>query len=154
MIVSRFYVMAGTPWILLLLLLLIAGALAPNLIAAAFTQGPARLGKEFAIKAGEQLKLEGSDFQVKFVGVPQDSRCPTGVNCIWAGNAEVTLNLNYDKCTTNLTLNTHDSPQTKQEGKAGAFSVKLIKLDPYPRADEKIAASDYVATLVITKAAN
>ena len=151
--VSRFYVLAGTPW-LLLLLLLFGGALAPNLIAAAFTQGTARLGKEFAIKAGEQLKIEGADFQVKFVDVPQDSRCPTGVNCVWAGNAEVTLNVSYDKCTTNLTLNTNDSPQTKQEEKAGDFRVKLIKLDPYPRSDKKIAASDYLATLVITKAAN
>ena len=50
MIISRFYALAGTPWILLLLLL--GGMLAPNLIAAAFTQDGARLGKEFSIKAG------------------------------------------------------------------------------------------------------
>lgn len=153
MIVSRFCALAGAPWILLVALLSV-GVMAPNLIAAAFTQGAARLGKEFAIKAGEQLKVEGSDFQVKFVGVPQDSRCPTGVNCVWAGNAEVVLNLSYDKCTTNITLNTNDSPQTKQEERAGDFRVKLIKLDPYPHSDKKIAASDYVATLVITKAPN
>jgi hypothetical protein len=152
-VAARVYALAGTPWILLLLLLL-GGLVAPNLIAAAFTQGTARLGKEFAIKAGQQLKLDGVDFQVKFAGVPQDSRCPADVNCVWAGNAEVALSLSYDKCTTNLTLNTNDSPQRKQEEKAGDFRVKLIRLDPYPRSDKKIAASDYVATLVITKAAN
>ena len=150
-VAARLYALLGTPWVLMLLLLC-GGLVALNLIAAAFTQNTARLGKEFSIKAGQQLKLDGVDFQVKFVGVPQDSRCPTGVNCVWEGNAEVALNFSYEKCATNLTLNTHNSPQTVQEGKAGGFRVKLIKLDPYPHSEKKIASSAYVATLVITKA--
>lgn len=149
-VAARYYALAGAPWILLLLLLFVA--LAPNMIATAFTQNTARLGKELSVKAGQQLKLDGVDFQVKFVGVPQDSRCPSDVNCVWAGNAEVVLSLSYSKCTTNLTLNTHDGPQTKQEGRVGDFLVKLVKLDPYPRSDKKIAPNDYVATLVVTKA--
>lgn len=149
-VAARLCALLGTPWIPMLLLLF-AGLVAPNLIAAAFTQNTARLGKEFSIKAGQQLKLDGADFQVKFVGVPQDSRCPIGVNCVWEGNAEVALNVSYDKCAANLTLNTHNSPQTVQEGKAGGFRVKLIKLDPYPHSEKKIASSDYVATLLITK---
>ena len=149
-VAARFYALAGTPWILLLLLLF--AAVTPNMIAAAFNQNAARLGKEFSVKAGQQLTLDGVDFQVKFVGVPQDSRCPADVNCIWAGNAEVALNLSYGTCTTDLTLNTNDGPQTKQEGKVGDFRVKLVKLDPYPRSDKKIAPNDYVAMLVVTKA--
>ena len=150
-VAARLYALLGTQWVLMLLFL-IGGLVGPNLIAAAFTQNTARLGKEFSIKAGQQLKLDGADFQVKFVGVPQDSRCPTGVNCVWEGNAEVALNFTYDDCATNLTLNTHNSPQTVQDGKAGGFRIKLIKLDPYPHSEKKIASSDYVATLVITKA--
>jgi hypothetical protein len=153
MFVARLNALSETPWILTLLFLFV-GLVTPNLIAAALTQGDARLGKEFSIKAGQQLKIDGVDVQVKFVGVPQDSRCPTGVNCVWEGNAEVALNLSYDKCTSNLTLNTHKSPQTVQEEMAGGFRVKLIKLDPHPRADKKTSPADYVATLLITKAAD
>lgn len=114
-------------------------------------QSMARVGKEFSIKVGQQLKLEGADSQVKFTGVPQDSRCPTNVNCIWAGNAEVALEWTVDKCPTSITLNTHDAPGKGDEGKVGGFRVKLIKLEPYPHSEKKISPGDYTATLLVTK---
>ena len=110
-----------------------------------------RLGKEFSIKAGQQVKLDGADFAVKFDRVLQDSRCPTDVNCVWAGNAEITLNVNYDKCAAIITLNTHRTSETNDEGKVGGFRVKLLKLEPYPHSQKKITPSDYTATLLVTK---
>jgi hypothetical protein len=114
-------------------------------------QNMARVGKEFSIKVGQQLKLEGADSQVKFKGVPQDSRCPTNVNCVWEGNAEVSLEWMVDKCPTSITLNTHATSGTGAESKVGGFRVKLIQLEPYPHSEKKISPSDYTATLVITK---
>ena len=114
-------------------------------------QSMARISKEFPIKVGQQLKLEGADLQVKFVGVVQDSRCPTNVNCIWAGNAEVSLEWKQDKCTTAVTLNTHATPEAGDESKVGGFRVKLIKLEPYPHSEKKISPGDYTATLLVTK---
>ena len=108
-------------------------------------------GKEFSIKVGQQLKLEGADMQVKFTGVPQDSRCPTNVNCVWAGNAEVSLEWMVDKCPTSITLNTHATSGTGDESKVGGYRVKLIKLEPYPHSEKKISPGDYTATLLVTK---
>lgn len=110
-----------------------------------------RVGQEFSIKVGQQLTLEGVDLQVKFTGVPQDSRCPTNVNCIWAGNAEVALGLIHDKCDTIITLNTHRATGAGDESKVGNFRIKLIKLDPYPHTERKISPGDYTATLLVTK---
>lgn len=114
-------------------------------------QAMARVGKEFQIKVGQQLKLEGADLQVKFTGVPQDSRCPTNVNCVWAGNAEVSLEWVVDKCPTSITLNTHAASGKGDESKVGGFRVKLIKLEPYPHSEKKISPGDYAATLLVTK---
>ena len=110
-----------------------------------------RVGKEFPIKVGQQLKLEGADVKVEFIGVPQDSRCPTNVNCVWAGNAEVSLEWTLDKCTTAITLNTHATSGAGDESKIGGFRVKLIKLDPSPHSEKKISPSDYTATLLVIK---
>ena len=110
----------------------------------------ARMGHEFKIKVGQLIKIEGEDLQIRFKAVAQDSRCPADVNCVWAGNAEVALDLLEGKCTTTLTLNTHDS-NAPEKGKAGRYGLKLVKLDPYPRSDRKIAPDDYVATLMVSK---
>jgi hypothetical protein len=129
-------------------LLLIALGITERLNAAG---NQARAGQEFTIKVGQQLKLDGADLALKFVAVPQDSRCPANVNCVWAGDAEVALESVHDKCTTALKLHTHQGSSTSNEGKVGAFRVKLVKLDPYPHTERKISPSDYVATLLVTK---
>ena len=131
-------------------LLLIALGITVKLNAAG-NQTKAQAGKEFTIKVGQQLKLDGADLALKFVAVPQDSRCPSNVNCVWAGDAEVALESIQDKCTTALKLHTHQGPSTSNEGKVGGFRVKLVKLDPYPHTERKISPSDYVATLLVTK---
>ena len=109
------------------------------------------VGQEFPIKVGQQIKLAGQDVKVKFVAVSEDSRCPTDVNCVWAGNAAVALDFIDGDCTTLLKLNTHQNSQSPENGKAGAYRVKLVKLDPHPRSNEKIAPGDYTATLMIIK---
>jgi hypothetical protein len=113
-------------------------------------EAQARVGHEFKIKAGDLMKIDGEDLKIKFKNVAQDSRCPEDVNCVWAGNAEVLLELTEGKCTTALTLNTQDS-NALDKGKAGHYRFKLVKLDPYPRSDRKIAPGDYVATLLVSK---
>ena len=114
-------------------------------------QASARTGQQFAIKVGQELKLADADLQVKFVAVSQDSRCPADVNCVWAGQAEVVLNVKHNNCTSALTLTLPKNNQASDEGKAGGFRLKLVKLDPYPRTDQKISPNDYRASLIVTK---
>ena len=115
------------------------------------TQTKAQAGQEFTLKVGQQVKLDGVDLALKFVAVPQDSRCPSNVNCVWAGDAEVALELVHNNCTTALKLHTHQGSTASNEGEVGGFRVKLVKLDPYPHTERKISPSDYVATLLVTK---
>lgn len=112
----------------------------------------ARLSKQFTIKVGQQITFDGAGLRIKFLGVEQDSRCPADVNCVWAGNAEVALELSVgDKCNKRVKLNTHSNSQTAEEGKYEGYRVKLVGLSPQPRSDQKIAPGEYTATLVVSK---
>ena len=73
----------------------------------------------------------------------QDSRCPDGVTCIWAGEAEVTI-LAWDedeKMQHRLILTLDD--QKTNRGRTGKFTVQLFAVNPYPRAEQTAAREDY-----------
>ena len=48
----------------------------------------ATLGQPITLQVGEQVALPG-DASLRYVGVTADSRCPPGVQCIRAGDADV-----------------------------------------------------------------
>lgn len=111
-----------------------------------------RLGRPFKLNEGRQVTLQ--KLRIKFAPVTQDSRCPSDVACVWAGNAavrlEVRTNRNNGK---SLTLNTGHGPSLANDAQYQGYDLKLVDLSPYPRSDRKIAAGDYVVTLLVSKAA-
>ena len=107
----------------------------------------ADLGREFKIKYGEELTVEGQDWKVKFVSV-NDSRCEKGATCVWAGDAKILIGVRRAKAEEaqmELQLNGTQAEKYQQ------YKIRLVALDPYPRTDVKRKRSDYVATLLITK---
>ena len=111
----------------------------------------ARVGQVFKLRAGRQTALAGEAITIKFSSVGADSRCPAEVQCAWAGNAEVLLEIGDDGKVASLKLNTHGGPQYVKEGRYRVYGVELIGLSPHPRRDKKIGASEYVAALKISK---
>jgi len=82
--------------------------------------------------------------------VLNDSRCPTGVYCIWEGNAEVRFRFE----TTNenpvlFNLNTHKGFKTYTI--VSGYKITLLNLDPYPVEDHRINQNDYKAEILIEK---
>ena len=110
-----------------------------------------RLNREFKLKAGEQVTLKRTRMRIKFVTVENDSRCPKDVTCVWAGNAAVQFRLSIGRRNKMVTLNTSGSSTGVREVEYQGYKVKLVDLSPYPLSKQKIAASDYVATLLVSK---
>lgn len=112
----------------------------------------ARLDNELKLKAGQRAVLKRGGLRIKFLAVENDSRCPKNVTCVWAGNAEVLLEVStHGGRGKEMKLNTNASRQTSDEGKYRGYMVKLIGLSPYPQDGRKIAARDYTVTLLISK---
>lgn len=113
----------------------------------------ARVGREFKIKAGRVVTLDGGGLRVRFVRVASDSRCPVDVNCVWAGNAEVLFEVGGrgQRGETTLTLDTGAGGPGASEGRHGRYTLKLVGLAPQPRSKGKIAPAQYTATLLVSK---
>lgn len=129
-----------------------SSATAPATVIAAPVQAASprsvTLGQSFDIRVGETVTVAGEPLTVRFDAVPSDSRCPTGVSCIWSGNAEVVVTLTQTGSTAGtFTLNTHIDPRTATYL---GYQVELIGLAPYP-GSRPIRTSDYRATLVVRK---
>ncbi|WP_035335443.1 hypothetical protein [Dokdonia sp. PRO95] len=90
---------------------------------------------------GESTYIEGAT--VRLVKVLEDSRCPKGVDCIWAGNAKVAVEIISEsgkKVTKEITLGGGPvAPIYLQDD----LKVLIKGLAPYPSSLSKIKASDY-----------
>ncbi|MGB1270068.1 MAG: hypothetical protein ACPG45_10045 [Flavobacteriaceae bacterium] len=90
---------------------------------------------------------------IELVEVLSDSRCPKNVQCIWAGEAQILVNI-YKKGQKMrqeiLTLH----PAAIQENVFQLLSSKLTKvtavhLRPYPNGIDKVALGDYSLELTV-----
>jgi hypothetical protein len=112
--------------------------------------GAAVLDKEFKIKYGQVLTVKGEGLKVKFDSVPEDSRCPTDVKCVWEGDAKILIGVKRGQAKA-FTIELHTNGRFNQTGKYQNYIIKLIAVNPYPKTSAKIKPSDYVATLLVTK---
>ncbi|MBM2831274.1 MAG: hypothetical protein HW414_326 [Dehalococcoidia bacterium] len=61
---------------------------------AAAANGPdTRLGQEFSLSVGQSRRIQGEELTVKFLEVASDSRCPSKVTCIWAGEVKALVDV-------------------------------------------------------------
>jgi hypothetical protein len=102
------------------------------------------VGQAFDLKIGKTAAIENAQLSFKFINVPEDSRCPTGALCIWAGNATVVIKVFNALDTLNTSLN----PKSVQYG---SYLITLIQLNPYPRIGVPRDTTQYVAQFVVTK---
>lgn len=112
---------------------------------------PAELNSQFQLKVNQTALIESENIKVKFLDVTEDSRCPSDVTCIWAGQVKILVNvLKNDQNMGDLTL-TGQAGDELAVGTFDGFSIKLIKVDPYPVSTKKIELTEYIATLVVSK---
>lgn len=109
----------------------------------------ARTDHEIKLQVNEQKSINKNDLTVQFVSVLEDSRCPEGTNCIWAGNAKVQLKLKKKTgAWKTFELNTNTE---KQEIEFGDYVIKIVELTPTPKENVRIDRNGYVATFSVNQ---
>ena len=104
-------------------------------------------GREFEISAGQEAQVRGTPLTVRFSGVTNESRCPSDVQCVWAGNAVVNLTIAAaGSGSSDVGLNTTLDPKSTT---FAGYRVALTGLKPYPRSGATITPGSYVATLEV-----
>lgn len=105
-------------------------------------------GKQVELVPGQSASLSGEPLKVRFVEVVADSRCPTGVQCVWAGQASALVEFEYSGSKSSVVLTTLGSGPGKTDfnNYEIAFNVQ-----PYPEAGKKIEKTAYRLQLTISK---
>jgi len=113
----------------------------------------AKPGEDFTLGVGERIGLEGEPANfIRFDSVVGDSRCPEGVQCIWAGRADCVFSLTNGDQTQQVTLATGDMGKGGSgEAKFGAYTLKIKAIAPPKKQGPPIPQKDYKATLVLVK---
>jgi hypothetical protein len=126
----------------LVLVLLFTGCRRDSETSTQLTKPP--LGESFDLNIGESVSIKNEQMDFQFVTVSEDSRCPIGALCIWAGNAAVVIKI-VDVMDT---LNTNLNPK---EIFYNSYKITLLKLSPYPQIGVPRDTTQYVAQFVVTK---
>jgi hypothetical protein len=115
----------------------------------------AALDEAFTLGAGQQVGIRDTPLRLRFTAVPEDSRCPSEVECFWSGQARVTVAVDDGSAApTDVEFNTNPAPgQNRQTAEVDGYLIDLHKLEPYPRTPyESIRSEDYEATLLVRDA--
>jgi len=84
------------------------------------------------LAVGDSLALSDA-LTMTFEAVVEDSRCPTGTNCIWEGDAVVRVRLD-ERGTAPATYVLHTSDRYQQAFEHGNVRVRLLEVAPHPAA--------------------
>jgi hypothetical protein len=109
--------------------------------------------RPFSLAVGQSAELDeaasGAPLRITFVGVTNDSRCAEDVQCVWEGDARVALRLQSAAAEADTAA--HTSGRFTPDPELAGFRVSVEGLAPNTRTDRPIAASQYVATLRVTR---
>ena len=108
------------------------------------TSAAAALPSEVVLAPGQEAAIEGTQIRLRFVRVLSDSRCPTDVVCIQAGQAVVLVEV-LENATVAARLELRDTGGDAD--RYSDLSITLVDLTPRPISTRPIDPATYRATL-------
>lgn len=108
------------------------------------------LREPFNIKINQTAFIENENLQITFHNVSEDSRCPIGVECRWAGRALLGFEVLKNGKTVGSFLSGIGSRQLIPLD-VERYGVEVRALQPYPVHGEQILQSEYLATFYVFK---
>ena len=104
------------------------------------------LGRSFSMKIGESITV--GELRLTFRSVEGDSRCPTTVVCVWAGDGEIALKIEQGSKAAVAALHTTLEPKkTEWDG----YTIALVNLTPERNANAPVSSADYRAEILVTR---
>ncbi|MFA4923223.1 MAG: hypothetical protein WC557_03415 [Ignavibacteriaceae bacterium] len=105
-----------------------------------------QLGEEFYLQYNNEISINGADLTIKFLSIPEDSRCQVNVVCVWEGNAHIILLLNnIDTVDLNTTL------PSKEAIYKNIYKITLIEVQPLPISTQPIPLENYKVKLKVER---
>lgn len=111
---------------------------------------PVSLDESFVLRVDQAATVAGTPLRIAFQQVLQDSRCPSDVVCVWAGNARVRLAVTLQgDGEAAVDLNTGLDPRSSS---VPGYEITLEEVQPETTTTSSIPPADYLARLRVTQA--
>jgi len=107
-----------------------------------------RLNQTFVMKMGQAVEVAGENLNIKFKDITEDSRCPKGVVCVWAGQVSALIQISAGDGQEELILTEPGSSPNTIAYRQYTISHQIT---PYPEAGKAINKADYRLQLTISK---
>ena len=109
---------------------------------------PVAAGDTVVLRRGDSVVVDGT-VRVSFRTVEADSRCPVNVQCVWAGDAEIRLDVVVpDSAVRAVALHTNLEPRTAT---VGGYRIDLVAVMPVPAEPDTIQPHHYSVRLAISR---
>ena len=95
------------------------------------------------------LMNQAENISITFDSVKNDSRCPTGAECITAGNAAIVFHYTKGNNSVYFTLNTQKN--LGSDTTIDNYNIRLINLLPYPVLHTDMKYDAYHAKIMVKK---
>lgn len=89
------------------------------------------------------------DLNIKLDAIVQDSRCPVGVQCVWAGQVEAKIMLTDVSKSEVVNISSGQAPHLFD-----GFNVSIISITPSRESKKEIMADEYRVTFHVVKLPN
>lgn len=123
-----------------------------KIVSGTSTSKNVEINKEFDLKISESAFIKDQNLTLTINKKTEESRCPTDVQCVWAGQVsfEMTFDNNGTKETFVLTMKSGTNDLAMK--KVGDYTVRLVKVLPESFTSTNTPKdSDYILTLKIEK---
>jgi hypothetical protein len=108
------------------------------------------LGEELLLHIGQTAFIADENLKVEFVRIAEDSRCPKGVVCIWAGRVLAEVRISAGDATDGLVL--AETGLTEAYATTDYQKYRLsYHVEPYPEQGKTISDSQYRLLLTVSK---
>lgn len=111
-------------------------------------EASARLGQEITLAPDQEASITGEPLKLQFRKVINDSRCPTGVTCVWEGEVSCLVDITYMNSTNGIVLTQRGSSLSNTNFED--YNIEF-RVQPYPEASKTISPKDYRLELTIDK---
>lgn len=109
----------------------------------------AGLGEPFQLRINQTAIIMPDNVSITLLDVPEDSRCPAFVVCVWPGQVTVSINVTETFPSFPRLLNLTLGPlPSNSSANVDSHIIELLQVEPHPMRDEQIPKSDYRVTLV------
>lgn len=109
----------------------------------------AALNQDILLAPGERAVFGAQKLDVEFVRVVEDSRCPSDVTCVWAGEVKVQLSTRVDAGAAvqyEITAGQHAT--------VGELRLVVVQVQPERVSTREISPEEYRVTLKVEPVVN